>query len=42
MTPLHLAAQEGHKDVAELLLAHKADLNAMSDMTRRLWMPCAG
>jgi ankyrin repeat protein len=27
-TPLHLAAQAGHKDVAELLLANKADVNA--------------
>jgi len=26
--PLHLAAQEGHKDVAELLPANKADINA--------------
>jgi ankyrin repeat protein len=28
MTPLQVAAQEGHKDVAELLLANKADINA--------------
>ncbi|MGO8926242.1 MAG: ankyrin repeat domain-containing protein, partial [Limisphaerales bacterium] len=27
-TPLHLAARLGHKDVAELLLASKADVNA--------------
>ncbi len=27
-TPLHYAAQYGHKDVAELLLANKADVNA--------------
>jgi ankyrin repeat protein len=27
-TPLHLAAHEGHKDMAELLLANKADVNA--------------
>jgi len=27
-TPLHYAAQEGHKDVAELLLANHADVNA--------------
>jgi hypothetical protein len=27
-TPLHLAAMEGHKDVAELLLANKAEVNA--------------
>jgi hypothetical protein len=27
-TPLHLAAEYGHKDVAELLLANKADVNA--------------
>ena len=28
-TPLHLAAKEGHKDVAELLLGHKADVNSV-------------
>jgi ankyrin repeat protein len=28
LTPLHLAAQMGHKDGTELLLAHKADVNA--------------
>ena len=28
MTPLHCAAAEGHKDVAELLLANKAEVNA--------------
>ena len=27
-TPLHAAAKEGHKAVAELLLANKADVNA--------------
>ena len=27
-TPLHWAAAEGHMEVAELLLAHKADANA--------------
>ena len=27
-TPLHMAAYEGHKDVAELLLANKAEVNA--------------
>jgi ankyrin repeat protein len=30
-TPLHLAAQWGHKDVAELLLAKGADVNAKDD-----------
>src|ERR1035437_6960804 len=29
-TPLHFAAQKGHKDVAELLLANKADVDAKS------------
>ena len=29
-TPLHAAAEKGHKDVAELLLANKADVNAKS------------
>ena len=28
VTPLHLAALNGHKDVAELLLANKAEVNA--------------
>jgi hypothetical protein len=28
-TPLHLAALSGHKDVAELLLGHKADVNSV-------------
>jgi ankyrin repeat protein len=27
-TPLHLAAEEGHKDEVELLLASKAEVNA--------------
>jgi ankyrin repeat protein len=27
-TPLHLAAQKGHKDIVEFLLANKADINA--------------
>lgn len=35
-TPLHLAAQTGHKDVVELLLAYKADANARS---LRGWTP---
>jgi ankyrin repeat protein len=30
-TPLHLAAASGHKDVAELLIAAKADVNARDD-----------
>lgn len=29
-TPLHIAVFNGHKDVAEFLLAHKADVNAKS------------
>ncbi len=28
MTPLHLAAQQGSKEVVELLLANQADVNA--------------
>jgi ankyrin repeat protein len=31
LTPLHRAALRGHKDVAEFLLAHKADVNAKDD-----------
>jgi ankyrin repeat protein len=30
-TPLHWAASSGHKDVAELLLAHGADVNAKNN-----------
>jgi ankyrin repeat protein len=30
-TPLHLAAQYGHKDIVELLLANKADVEAKAD-----------
>lgn len=30
-TPLHFAAAEGHKDVAELLIANKADVNARNN-----------
>lgn len=33
-TPLHLAAWKGHKDVAELLLANKADVNAKDNLDR--------
>jgi hypothetical protein len=32
-TPLHLAADKGHKDVAELLLGHKADVNSVDDVS---------
>jgi ankyrin repeat protein len=31
LTPLHVAALTGHKDIAELLLANGADVNARSD-----------
>ena len=27
-TPLHVAAQEGHSDICELLLAHGADVDS--------------
>jgi ankyrin repeat protein len=33
-TPLHVAAKAGHKEVAEFLLAHGADVNAVDDMGR--------
>jgi hypothetical protein len=36
MTPLHYAAAYGHKDVAELLLANKADVNAKDNQG---WTP---
>src|ERR1022692_742771 len=36
MTPLHWAASRGHKDVAELLLANKADVNARNTGPTRL------
>ena len=32
-TPLHAAAQQGHKDVAELLLGHKADVNSVDEVS---------
>jgi hypothetical protein len=32
-TPLHLAAASGHKDVAELLLGHKADVNSVDKVS---------
>jgi len=32
MTPLHYAATEGHKDVVELLLASKSDVNAKNKL----------
>lgn len=31
-TPLHWAADQGHKDVVELLMANKADVNAKDDL----------
>ena len=31
MTPLHLAASEGHKEVVELLIANDADVNAKAN-----------
>ena len=30
-TPLHIAAEEGHKEIAELLIAEGADVNAKSE-----------
>src|ERR1035438_7582111 len=36
MTPLHWAAARGHKDVAELLLANGADVNAKNTGTTGL------
>ena len=33
-TPLHWAALNGHKDVAELLLANRADVNAKDNVRR--------
>lgn len=30
-TPLHLAANEGHKDVVEFLIAHRAEVNAVDN-----------
>ena len=32
-TPLHGAADSGHKDVAELLLGHKADVNSVNGVS---------
>merc|ERR1711963_1192748 len=31
MTPLHLAARYGHKDVVQLLLSHSAEVDAKDD-----------
>jgi ankyrin repeat protein len=39
LTPLHRAAEYGHKDVVELLLANGADVNAQS---RNGWTPLNG
>ena len=36
MTPLHWAEREGHKDMAELLLANKAEVNAKD---KKSWTP---
>ena len=43
-TPLHVAAQAGHKEVAELLLANRADVNAKDNrgMTPLHWAAQAG
>jgi ankyrin len=32
-TPLHLAAQEGHVDMTNLLLEHKSDINQSSKVS---------
>jgi ankyrin repeat protein len=44
MTPLHLAAMNGHKDVAELLLDNRAEVNAknISDYTPLHFAALAG
>lgn len=33
-TPLHLSAQEGHVDMTNLLLEHKADVNHSSKVNK--------
>jgi ankyrin repeat protein len=33
-TPLHLAARLGHLEVAEVLVAHKADVNALDGSSK--------
>lgn len=35
-TPLHLSAQEGHVDMTNLLLEHKADVNHSSKVVYKL------
>jgi ankyrin repeat protein len=44
LTPLHWAAENGHRDVAELLLANKADVNAKDNngYTPLSWAAKAG
>ena len=37
MTPLHWAARVGHKEVAELLIATGADVNAIDQLGRTGW-----
>ena len=37
MTPLHWAARVGHKEVAELLIATSADVNAIDQLGRTGW-----
>ena len=34
LTPLTLASRRGHRDIAELLLRHKADVNHRAKVTR--------
>jgi len=43
-TPLYRAADEGNKDVVQMLLSHKADINAKNDMgeTPLNWMISVG
>ena len=40
-TPLHIAAQGGHNETCEVLIANGAEMNAPTEVRSKFFLPCA-